>query len=666
MHLRLSLALLATLGASRASPAQDPAEAQAPQREPCRVALRRADGSSWAGATLHFVSRVVGPHHELPFADIVQAKSDERGRAQAQLLPGRGYSVWAHGDPDHERRYLVSHVEEGVRAGDVVRVRAKAEPQRQFELEIDGLDAWRERGEVTATLLSTELAHRWQVELPLDDERILLPPGPGPSLFVQLRSSIPSAGAFWQEPVPVSPWSLKRALEHGSKLPIPTKGDETKGEYTIHVPPPRGFEVKVTDLQDQGIAGATVYRDVTQARAPWQQLAKTDAKGIATLTLPGYSKDGEEAFAHDLCLLARAAGHADNVLLRGSFGSGDAQSIQLADGFAPELRLRWSEEEALPRQVVLLYTSVQRGKSGGQVGASPYRFVTDDRGAATLTGRPKNYAALLALVPSPKLLARLPQREGFPTAPLIPLGSWMEKSKTPPRYLLSEFVPMDIELTRVDGRPERDAWLHIGSLRYGGNEPHYSLRLRCTRAGRLRVWMQPGTRWALATTGPEVLHAKGVTVPEIRREKSFPIELPETLLLSGIVRDGNGEPVPFAPIMPLSIRLRVQRDDSVTLSNWNTLFGLSRSSQRGARKSPATKGFANMPFRAAMWAWHSAGIVPLRSDVRGRFRLALPQQSNLELRATTPLGRDYVESELLRVSPGDELDGRTLRFPTRN
>ena len=149
--------------------------AAAQQRKPFFATVVGPDGAPLAGAevTCAFTPDLVTAWP----ADAVTATSDERGRAQCDLVVGRIYTAWAIGAANERGERLVTAPVDLIAAGRVVELRAfvRAAPRT---LPLVGADAWHEVG-ATALRWFPDTRHGVHVDLAWPDRgAIELPASP--------------------------------------------------------------------------------------------------------------------------------------------------------------------------------------------------------------------------------------------------------------------------------------------------------------------------------------------------------------------------------------------------------------------------------------------------------------------------------------------------------
>ncbi|MHC5071515.1 MAG: carboxypeptidase-like regulatory domain-containing protein [Planctomycetota bacterium] len=104
--------------------------------------VRGKDGKPWVGATVFLRSWPLPENIRVGSPDVVETRTDERGRFRARILEGRQYTVWAQGQPDADGKVRLSNVVEQVVVQMPVLLYAAKEPVAPRKAMITGLDKW--------------------------------------------------------------------------------------------------------------------------------------------------------------------------------------------------------------------------------------------------------------------------------------------------------------------------------------------------------------------------------------------------------------------------------------------------------------------------------------------------------------------------------------------
>ena len=616
------------------------AQEQGPKPGLVRCSVQQADGSPWAAAEVLFVSRAIATDPELKGAAVVRARTNDRGVARARLQKGRAWSCWAQGEGQQDDTYRTSEVLEGVRAGDVLRLKATGPAQKQYHVHLQGLDAWKQLAPFSVRVISTGPVNvHWQTVGLDEQDAFRMPRMPGPVCFVQVFGK--DLYPIHQEPVPIDAGTWARArkyrigLQDKHALQGLDPGAEAKS-YVVPIPPPAMARVLVTDpagkgLVGKGIADATLFRDPLQARAPWYRIAKTNATGHATFPIAVYRRKDGSGYALHLDLLARAKEHADTWepkegLEFDKAGGTPELTLVMAPGHTGRGTLLLTEGQPLEDQELILFSSVQRGNNGGQIGIGPYRFGTDKQGRFRLRGRSGNYVWRLCTQLSPRQIGRLGLTGKYPIAPLVWLASLDGKTETEVALRLDRFVPVDLQILGRDGSPDPDARIWLGEVEKGSKAPHYPLRYRPNRLGRLRILLAPGSSVLVYVRGLRGAALQEIQVPKTARRTGWPLEisLAQSRVLRGRVLDDRGTVVQDAFVRVSQTKYDKETSGWRVLSNWQTMAMLSNSSEPWAYNGRELH--PNRIWRSRQWIYFAHPATQVSCNDKGEFELWLPKQ----------------------------------------
>ena len=612
-------------------------------RGPVRIMATRTDGEPWSAATVVLLTRPVANDGELEGEDLVRVRTDARGIARARIWPGRPYSCWAQGvEADGEggvqagvlRKYRCSQILEDVRAGDILRLKAEARLQTRYRIEIRGLDRWKAKAPFTLRVASTGPVRLFLEAVALgDDGTFDMPLMPGPMTFVQIFGK--GMYPIHQEPVPIDPasWKLARAARLALEQDHDLEGIDPgplADRYAVRVPPPAMARVEVKDSAGKGVAGARLFFDPNQARAPWYPVSTTDAQGHGAFEIPAWRRKDGTAFAEHLDVLVRADEIADSWGTREGFsfakdGSTPPMKIDCAVGYTGRGSLHLKEGLALGNQELILFSSVQRGKSGGQVGIGPYRFRTDRKGRFRLPGRARNYRYRLCTLLTPVQIRSLGFDRKYPTASLVVLANQQGSDQTPLELRMDEFIALELQLVGRDGSPDGDARLHVEQVDPGSTGPHYPLAFRPDRRGRLRILCRPGFSYLVYATG-----TRGARLEQIDVSKQVPgkvlqkrIAIDRGIPIRGQVVDARGQPIAKALVTLNSLGAGKCSSRFPFLTNWTVMAMLAWSTEKRLRSG--IRQHPNWIWRARQWRFFSHPQSQGISNDEGRFALWLPE-----------------------------------------
>jgi len=238
---------------------------------------------TFAGGNPHLVEALMP-------VDVQVATSDERGRARADLLPGRCYVAWVHGPRDAEGQLPISRAHEPsdfFAAGALVELRCVrlSEPLRR--LAITGTEGWQADGPLRYFAMT-----------------------PHPGLVTELEPDADGLIAKWT----VANGAVEIRTADGQPLWSIADGGLEVGhgqphQHPVDVPPPQQVRVRAVDENGAAIAGATIRHRTSQRatflRRPFQsasvlqsrlrEVGVTDAEGRATVVVPHASDPLREA-----------------------------------------------------------------------------------------------------------------------------------------------------------------------------------------------------------------------------------------------------------------------------------------------------------------------------------------------------------------------------------
>ena len=245
-------------------------QAVAAQRAPIRGAVELQDGAPWANASVTLLHRPVPSDERFGVEDRVVTTTDERGRFEAAVVPGRRYSVWAVQAMD-DGKHLGSSVVEGFSFGQPLTLRAVGEPRPPARVRISGLRRWRSWAggshaiEVRAI---TDCRNMDLHALELDAKQVAeLPPLPGHGARVEV---------LWNG-APLLSWP--RPVRFGAEQP-----------KMVRINAPRATRMDVVDASGAPAAGVDVLLGAidtgTHERDNYCVLATSDGEGRLVVPLP--------------------------------------------------------------------------------------------------------------------------------------------------------------------------------------------------------------------------------------------------------------------------------------------------------------------------------------------------------------------------------------------
>jgi len=284
---RPSAACIAVLALAVAALAQG-SGAIAVERRATFVRVEIADGAPLAGATVTFAGHMPHLVGASGPTDVVHVQADERGRAQAKLLPGLCYVAWAVGAPDGEGSAPYSQPTSWLAAGGVATLRT-LQRSTAGSVRVAGTAAWAHRGPLRYVHVASLPGPEDELT-PAADGALTIPAGPTGWLEIRTADGAP---LWWGFP-------------------------GRSGELTL--PPPRALRVLAKDEKGAPIAGATVRQRIARrgawnidglgavAEDRWRVLGTTGDDGSLAIEAP-YAADPLRDQKHgDLLLFVGAPG----------------------------------------------------------------------------------------------------------------------------------------------------------------------------------------------------------------------------------------------------------------------------------------------------------------------------------------------------------------------
>ncbi|MFT4513752.1 MAG: hypothetical protein ACI91B_002458 [Planctomycetota bacterium] len=228
------------------------------RREPIRGSAERLDGSPWAGATVHLLSRPLPNDARFGSPDEIVAVADQKGRFTVKLLAGRQYLAWGI-EQLAEHRYRSSHAVERVIAGGRLVLHVH-ETRERTKLTFEGLDVWRPRGALVARL-SSNTEPKIVITQPLTGDSWLLPPMPAREGTLQI-----TCGG-----VPMYEW------------PRPVNLRKAEGHWKVRAG--RKVRFRVLDESNKPVVGAKLSHCTIRGRDECYA-GLTDAAGEIVVLMP--------------------------------------------------------------------------------------------------------------------------------------------------------------------------------------------------------------------------------------------------------------------------------------------------------------------------------------------------------------------------------------------
>ncbi len=250
--------------------------AQAAVRSTAAGQVLDRDGKGVSGAVVRFMHRPIPWFAGYGEADVVDATTDGSGRFRLDLLPRRPYSAFATWQVDGAPR--VTEVGEACIAGVFTSLREQARAIAPRVVRVEGLDAWAAEGPLAFRAVPGTRHQQLIALTRREDGAVVLPTLPRTSAVFEVVTA--GGDTLWASWLSFAP------------------GDNQAPQ----VPPPLQVPIEVVDgSSGKPIAGAIVKHrsgwlsyasDLNLDAADyscdrWREVARTDARGLATARVPG-------------------------------------------------------------------------------------------------------------------------------------------------------------------------------------------------------------------------------------------------------------------------------------------------------------------------------------------------------------------------------------------
>ena len=570
------LALVPALGVGLLVPVFESGDSQsreATERAPARGVVRGADAAPWRGAELVFVGRILSAVDAVGSLDVVRVQSDESGRFRAQLLRDREYSVWAQrglvspsgksveqvlaqaevppmgftdtwellrSEMANERR-RVTAVEDGVRAGQVLQLRAEAAERAARLLRVRGLEEWKQHAPFRVSLLHDSRTLR-ETELELDGDVVVVPPFAGAHAVLLVRDA---RGVLLGA-------QLLRPSGDGKPLDIAAP---RRFVFETHAKgaeePLAGAELRVGPSRQLWIPERSpLWRHVRNAG--FAALGRTGADGRAAALLPG-ARDGGLPDTHVVHVHApgRAVFELSDYRLQPRVDSRTGESLyRLPLEAAALVQGQVLVSEGVPAAglplLVTAESSVSTGEHSSAIFRVPARVVeTDSDGRFRVTGlHPERPFRLWALA------TRLPEEAGElrEQGLLLVHESRPRAGSDSLELRLDALVLVEIEVQQPSGARVAQPVLHLVPHAEESFRPRVAAGLRVVgdRRGRIRTLLPRKRQGLLVVAGEK--YALGEVVPGEEPVLRLELELAPMCIADGSVFDRAGKPLPGARV----------------------------------------------------------------------------------------------------------------------
>lgn len=270
-------------------------------------------GAPVAGALITLAHRPIPWLRAVGETEVLQARSDARGRFRVALRRGARYSAFASWRRGNEA--VVTVPREDAMAGAVIELRAEPEPQPDLSLRIQGAQAWQAEQPLRYRL---HLKLGNACALPLEPDaagRVRIPALPGHAALLEVQDR--QGHALWGRWIARSRSLRQQRIDTGQlehlhtetlKIPAPKRRKIQVVDADTGVPLP-GAEVKLLS-----IAGSYAERELSLERIThtlefWRPAGTTDRVGMLSLRYP--SGGLHESRYETLRLLVGAKGRAN-------------------------------------------------------------------------------------------------------------------------------------------------------------------------------------------------------------------------------------------------------------------------------------------------------------------------------------------------------------------
>jgi hypothetical protein len=607
--------------AAKALPKQDsaPLERPSPERQILHGVVLTETGVPWPDAEVELLHRSHPQLLDARHLDIVRARSDDRGRFRAEVLPGREYGAWAWDSGETAWTYRTTSFTNGLFAGSVVRLRRRDAVMHRRRIQLSGADHWKHRLPLSFELLDTWTRPILQIKVPLQsDDTLLLPPTPTgfAKLLVRgrkgrvfavldLPSTAKAAAAFERVENPDPETLAKFEQELGQTV-----------QMDLGKPYPRAIRC-VSRSTGKPIPGARLLWRPDTRILNLQRLATTDEHGVASFEFSESHRQltGQKGPPGELIVQAAGFAELDRATwdlaprpiekqrARLAKGEVDAE-MKLMTGSDLTGRLLLGESRALAHANLILYGSVRQDESTTRFGIAPRRLQTDEQGRFAVPGRDHRLVYRVTLLLDETLRSRLRKTLGLEAAlgdEVLITSGLASRDRDLGDLDLSQWPRIDIQLRGADGRPARGLpvlWVDMDQRKDGGDiarfDPHhYPVRTRSDRNGCLTILTHEIQGTGLFCGDERGFVSHEIAAPASKRHHELELSLDPGLVTTGQVFGPRGDPLPNAHLSLITLRP-------------------NGASTRLCRQI------------AALLSVHALPLTKTRADNRGRFEITWP------------------------------------------
>ncbi|MHC4919352.1 MAG: carboxypeptidase regulatory-like domain-containing protein [Planctomycetota bacterium] len=583
--------------------------------------VRGKDGKPWVGATVFLRSWPLLENIRVGSPDVVETRTDERGRFRARILEGRQYTVWAQGQPDADGKVRLSNVVEQVVVQMPVLLYAAKEPVAPRKAMITGLDKWSDYQPFRIRLVD-EISSPRVLPVQVDKNgKCQVPVIIGKTGAVEVFATGPQGDIF------LARGSLLQALPEGGAEGDPEGDKAEEWHEKIEVSPPAKMAFAIWDITTKKpVAGARIYK---QDSNQMFLLAATDKDGFAEAVVPESAHKSHGQF------FAVAEGHAAAPCQRGvsknkvfakaheDKGKQVHYHAHLGDGRKVHGRVFLSPGRPAAHMTLVLEGSAMHYRTKNSRNLSNYVRVrrTDDDGRFELGSLLREYPPMLLMLLEPRQLAELPMswRAGMHPVVFAPIDLRKQMAtKKPVDIVLADLCPVELQVQTPQGIPAAGARVRLSVLSDTSGRGR-GAAMATDRRGRIRLLLPAAARLGLSIDTGDAYLLTCLETRVVAGDRSvacLPIKLPKPVTISGQVVDTNDK-----GLAGVSLRAYPQ---------WSGRFPALDREDEEEGKLPAGRNGARLTGFGKLRNPHSLfysliGNRSVTTGKDGRFTLAVPR-----------------------------------------
>ena len=535
------------------------------QRGKIRGKLVDAEGQPQAGVSIHFLARVHPKIPLLPLLDQVEARSENKGRFEAQLLEGIEYGAYAL-KARAEGAYLWTRVAGGVQAGETRILEFMPKLNGPVRIRVDGREAWKAEEPLRFRIQATPTGMAPWVTQDFDPEgKKAIPRMPAESVRVLVHGKSGAILAhLW---IKIGVEALAKRVERQEALSKEERAKEDllfvgPGLLRLRLKPPVELLVKVTtESKKRGmlqalLGGKKTFVPVPGARIWLHRTSKrvlvgtTDATGMAIVRVP-------EQWAGSQPILVEADGYAEtaeNLRRDGVQPGRDLEALKkegkpdavlaLLPGKRSRTRILLGEGKPAAGMALLLTTAISMGENSWISYGKPYVLWTDDKGNVELPGRVPGMSCRLDLVLDDAARASLGQGAKPGLGPLVTLYQGSRITKELPESIdVSAFARVQLRVQSPPGSERVAPEVLIGRIEGESLDEDSVRSVLADLRGRVTVLMPDKGPWALGACSKFGIKVEQLTLADDLPATTHVIQMDNSLFIEGIVRTSNGSPL---------------------------------------------------------------------------------------------------------------------------